>query len=155
MKYYLGIDPGITGGFACVDSNGQLQTVYSMPVLKVGGKNIIDAHSIIDLFYLNLPYPITFAYLEEQHPMPKQGLSSTFKTGYGYGLLVSALTAKGIPFATIRATAWKRKVSCPRDKEGALLVARRLWPDEDAFSLKKNHGLAEAALLAKLARDSC
>ncbi len=81
--------------------------------------------------------------------MPKQGVSSTFRTGLGYGIYIGILATLLVPFTEIRARIWKQDMVVPADKDGALLRASELMPKyANLWPLKKDNGVAEAALIA-------
>ena len=47
------------------------------------------------------------------------------------------------------ASKWKRHYGLNSEKERARALALRLWPTSEHFGRKKDHGRAEAALLAR------
>lgn len=105
---YLGIDPGQAGGLAALTANGVCRHIDSMPDTE---KDVWD-------WLLNVR-PIrgirtTVAVIEKVHAMPKQGVSSTFKFGMGYGGLRMALIARGIRFEEIRPAQWMKEFGIPR-----------------------------------------
>lgn len=148
---YLGIDPGKEGGFALLTDDGDL-FVKRMPVAKVGNKMQIVPSEISGI--LECWTPIKMAVIERQGFRDKEGRGSIFTTGYGYGLLIGTLATMGIPYRVFSPQLWKRLAQCPRDKNAARLLALALWPDEPEFKLKTMHGLAEAALMAKVAKEA-
>jgi crossover junction endodeoxyribonuclease RuvC len=88
--------------------------------------------------------------LERQGPMPRQGVSSTFSIGYQYGALTGVLCALGLPFELVEPAVWKRDMKLlGHDKSHSLDQARVLMPEiAHLISRQKDHGLAEAALIA-------
>ena len=148
----LGIDPGLSGGLAFRYSNGDIEVEYP-PIFKekvAGKKNKNRRH--IDpkgLGTLLRKYSLKHAFIEKQQAMPKQGVSSTFRTGLGYGIYIGILATLLIPFTEIRARIWKQDMVVPADKDGALLRASELMPKYvNLWPLKKDNGVAEAALIA-------
>lgn len=145
----MGIDPGLSGGLALVSDSGVL--AERMPTVHLHGKGSID---LADLGrYINLWEP-ELVIIEEQQSMPKQGVSSSFRTGMNYGILLGFTTGKGIPLETVSARVWKKALKVPADKDAARAIATRLFPDAShAWSLKCEDGVAEAALLAHYGRQ--
>ncbi len=139
---HLGIDPGIAGGIAFLfPADGDL-LVYDIPT--VGGEVDIDTLAGI----LVTHGKIGMATIERAQAMPKQGVSSTFKYGVAYGSLRAAVTMCRIPYQLVSPRIWKKHFGLDSDKEKARALAIRLWPGRDLFSRKKDHGRAEAALIA-------
>ena len=85
--------------------------------------------------------------------MPKQGVSSTFKLAQHYGELRGVLAALGIPFIDVRPVDWKRHYRLTRkDKDASRALAQERWPSAP-LGRKKDHGRAEAMLLAQYGLD--
>jgi hypothetical protein len=88
--------------------------------------------------------------VERVGPMPKQGVSSTFKFGRGLGLVEGVLGGALVPISYVSPAVWNRHFGLAADKEQARQKAIKIWPASaaDLFSRKKDHGRAEAALIA-------
>ena len=140
----LGIDPGITGGLALLCGDGLL--AVAMPVLTLNGKNEINLAELRSILGQWAP---THAWLEKQQAMPRQGATSSFRTGQNYGDLRGFLTASLIPWREVRPAVWKKAMSVPADKAAAIAIATRTFPaHSDLWSMRKDDGIAEAALIA-------
>ena len=86
--------------------------------------------------------------------MPKQGVSSTFKFGKAYGVVIGVVAALKIPVHFVAPSVWKRHFGLSADKEEARARALQYWPERaELFARKKDHGRAEAALLARYAAE--
>lgn len=144
MTAILAIDPGKTGALAFM--NGDALDVIDMPatIPDIGDK----------LAWLEGGGSgRRFCLIEKQQAMPKQGLSSTFKLARHYGHLEAFAIAYGWPLDFVTPAVWKKKMGLTgKDKNAAREMAQRLFPDTDAFNRVKDHGRAEAALLAVYAR---
>jgi hypothetical protein len=81
--------------------------------------------------------------------MPKQGVASTFKFGTAYGALLAVTALCEIPTHLVSPRKWKTHFALDSDKEKSRALAIRLWPGCGFFSRVKDHGRAEAALLAR------
>lgn len=144
MSSILGVDPGISGALAFVDQSNVLAPVvaYDMPLAD----KTIHGAEIARIIKQHLPM---FAVVERVHAMPKQGVSSSFNFGYSHGMVMGVLAALNIPVFLVSPTVWKRHFRLAAEKEEARALAISMWPAYPGFSKKKDHGRAEAALLAK------
>jgi crossover junction endodeoxyribonuclease RuvC len=139
----LGVDPGASGAIA-----------FYFPAypdrIMVEDVPIADGH--LDATTLSrriAQLKPDLAIIELVGAMPKQGLSSTFKFGVSFGKLQGIVAAQQIPSHFVTPQKWKKHFGLSADKEQARARALILWPSCDGFALKKSHGRAEAALLAK------
>jgi len=139
----LGVDPGLTGALAFYFAGHDRISAEDMPV--VAGD--IDAATLAARLAQMKP---DLAIVECVGAMPGQGVSSTFKFGCGYGIVRGVIAASGIPMRLVSPAKWKRSYGLDADKEKSRAIALRLWPSRtDLFSRKKDHGRAEAALIAR------
>ena len=147
----LGIDPGIRGGLAIVEINDgaapQLIDAIDIPAIGVGAKERVDVAAIRNFIDRHKP---THALIERAQAMPKQGASSGFKYGRAVGAIEAAITLCSIPVEIVEPSAWKRFWKLPgKDKESGRQKALQLFPAAHAaLARKKDHGRAEAALIA-------
>jgi len=92
--------------------------------------------------------------LEQQQPMPGQGVTSTYSTGYGFGLWEGVCAGLGLPALRVRPQRWQKVVlaGCPGEgKERAVRAVEALLPDFDLTPgrrRKPHEGLADACCLA-------
>lgn len=153
----IGIDPGFSGGIAILTSKHL--TVHPMPLLQKSilfpsDKRHIDLVATSTLISHIAPHTV-FAVIEEVSAAPNQGVVSTFRFGEGYGSLLGILAANRIQTHKVRPGVWKSALSLSSNKQLSLDLATKLWPDlSPTWKLKKNDGLAEAALLAHYGRRS-
>jgi hypothetical protein len=138
-RVMMGVDPGMRGGIAFL---GELLTCYDIPIVGIE----VDVEEVCRLIRQHNP---GMAVVERAGAMPKQGLASTFRYALACGMLRGALTACNVPYHLVAATAWKKRFGLDRDKEKSRAMALRLWPGTNFFARKKDHGRAEAALLAR------
>lgn len=139
----LGVDPGISGAFAFYSTVDRSVFCYDAPVVNGKISGSILAETIAN-------WKPNFAIVELVGSMPKQGLSSTFNFGVSYGIAQGVIAAQMIPVTFVTPGKWKRHYGLGPDKEQARGRALQLWPARgDMFGRKKDHGRAEAALLAR------
>lgn len=148
-----GIDPGLTGALAFANAKGRVESIIPMPLLapdlfkRRKTKRKVNWWAVVAAIRAEAPSLVA---LERQGPMPRQGVSSTFAIGYQYGALTGILAALGIPFELVEPAVWKRDLGLlGHDKSHSLELARSLMPEvAHLFPRQKDHGLAEAALIA-------
>jgi crossover junction endodeoxyribonuclease RuvC len=147
----LGVDPGIRGGLAIVTaSDGTapgLVDAIDIPVVGVGAKERVDVLAIRTWIQMHRP---DRAVIERAQAMPKQGASSGFKYGRATGALEAVLACCEIPTTIVEPSAWKKFHGLRGgEKELSRLRALMLFPTaHTVLAHKKNHGRAEAALIA-------
>jgi crossover junction endodeoxyribonuclease RuvC len=149
MTKFLGIDPGISGALAIVETiNGipALVDAIDMPSVGTGAKVRVDIIAAATWIRQLAP---SVAYIERAQAFPGQGASSGFSYGRAVGAIEAVVALCSIPLILVEASAWKRRLRLPgRDKEQARQRALQLFPSQHALlALKKWHGRAEAALL--------
>jgi len=143
----LAVDSGLTGGVAFYFPAHGAISAEDMPV--AGGA--VDAATLTARIRLHLP---DLAIVELAASRPGQGVASTFKFGCAYGVTLGVITACGVPLHLVSPSKWKRHFALDADKEKARALALRLWPSRsELFGKKKDHGKAEAALLARYAYE--
>lgn len=140
----MGIDPGLSGAIAFIfESDPHRIAVEDMPVVDGNVSAPILAQTI-------RKFAPSYAVIEHVNAMPKQGVSSTFNFGKAFGQVIGVGGALNIPLHFVTATKWKRRFHLSADKEEARAMALRLFPAcATSFARKKDHGRAEAALIAK------
>ena len=147
----LGVDPGIRGGLAIVlvnSGNGaQLIDAIDIPTVGIAAKERVDAIALRQWVLSHRP---DHCLIERAQAMPKQGASSGFKYGRAVGAIEAAIVSCEVPLTIIEPTAWKKfHVLRGGDKESSRQRALQLFPAAHALlARKKDHGIAEAALLA-------
>lgn len=156
MTRYLGIDPGLGGALACLEPDGTA-AVWDTPVLTVQApgsrRREYDVAALVDLVRSCIapPGPL-LAVVEAATPHPRDGKIGWLRTGYGCGLWHALLAACAVPYRIVPAATWKRAEDLAgRDKAASRLEASRRFPTVDLGRVK-DHGRAEALLLADYAR---
>jgi crossover junction endodeoxyribonuclease RuvC len=150
MTRYLGIDCGLSGALAVIEPVNtipMLIDVIDMPVTGTGAKARIDAISAAEWI---AQHAVSAAFIERQQAYPRQGLSSAFLFGRSTGAIEAVVALLRIPYSFVEAAGWKRKLRLPgKDKEASRARVLEIFPAHHAlFARKKDHGRAEAALIA-------
>jgi hypothetical protein len=142
---FLGIDPGATGCAALIHAGGH--DLFDWP-----GDAALVVPRLADWL---ARFEIKLAALEKVGAMPGQGVVSMFSFGENCGTWKGILAAMAIPYVCPRPQEWQRGLvdrKAGKDtKAASLATARRLFPDAD-LGRKKDHGRADALLLAWWAR---
>lgn len=147
----IGIDPGLKGSIAVLDDAGRLLELLDMPVRRVTRSKLdLDERTLYRVLLAAGAFSARVV-VEEAFVMPKQGSSSGFKTGVGFGKILGTLAAMGAAYLIVRPQQWQQAVlgSVPRgeSKERAAIFAGRMFPEADLGGRKSNDR-ADALCLA-------
>jgi hypothetical protein len=147
--HILGIDVGIDGALALLDSLGHL-TVHDVPTLETirnaKAKRSVDIAALRQLVIDLAP---THAVIERVGAMPKQGTSSMFSFGRTVGVIEGVLGALQVPISYVAPQVWQKAMSVPPGKDGSRLRASELMPGySERWRRKRDHGRSDAALIA-------
>jgi crossover junction endodeoxyribonuclease RuvC len=139
----IGIDPGLSGGVAFYFPEAPDRVLAEdMPVAS----GMVDCATLAARIRQMAP---GLAIVERVASMPKQGVSSTSKFGTAYGAVFGVLAALEIRTSLVTPRVWKKHFRLDVDKEkGRALALRTFAKTPEHFGRKKDHGRAEAALLA-------
>ncbi|MBR0990013.1 hypothetical protein JQ580_04695 [Bradyrhizobium japonicum] len=145
----LGIDPGASGAIAFYfPDHPERVAVEDMP-LAAGEVDPVNLAKRVAAMAPDI------VFLERVNAMPGQGVSSTFKFGRAYGVVLGVIGAATIPLHLVTPAKWKGHLRLTSDKEEARALALRLFPAcGDHFKRKKDHGRAEAALIARYGAET-
>ena len=161
MSIYLGIDPGVNGGIALIDSEVPTKflrlTTWSMPEAD------LDLYEIITACYAAAVSTrrSIHACLEKVSSSPQMGVVSAFTFGKGFGRLGYALAAANIPYDLVTPQKWQSELGIPKCgqtesqpdfKERLRQTAQRLHPRyhlwSEPRSLGKQRAISDAILIA-------
>jgi len=167
----LGIDPGFSGALALIDRNSdRLITLDDMPTIqqeykqrgKTKSKQKLDTPKLV-WYFRKYGVHIEFAVVEKVHAFTYvnkygetrgQGAASSFKFGFGAGVIEGVLSAFSIRIVYLEPSVWKALMGLSRDKNKSRELAVKKFPEyAELFKLKKHDGRAEAALIAWFGKD--
>lgn len=148
--FYIGIDPGLTGGIVALNKGGgivELESFDGRNPLEVI-KNVLDntsRHGDIDTIML-----------EQVSAMPGQGVASMFNFGRSYGAIVGLAYGLGYNLNLVTPQVWQRILADdgsfdgPKDRIRRAIVAEGL---EKRVTLKRSmhQGVCDAYFIAKYA----
>ena len=148
MPSYIGIDPGAAGALATIFDDGcnkfsiHLYDYADAVLIRALLKSLTHATAVI----------------EKAQAMPKQGVTSMFNYGTNYGRWLERLEICNVPYTFVTPAKWRKAmfdsmIVMADKKEMSRDLAVRLFPSvADRLSRKKDHGRAEALLLAEFCR---
>jgi hypothetical protein len=167
MKYTIGIDTGLHGAIAKIDSDMRVISLEDIPVIqkKVSGKNRSEYNypQLKNIFCSLTKGEDVFVMIEKTHPQAVflHGTPQTnHNLGLNYGYFLGLLYANGVPFEIVSAKEWQKgfftvdKSTDSTTKTCSYSCAARLFPGA-VLSTPKGRvldGRADALLIAEHAR---
>lgn len=123
-----------------------------MPVGRVRGRSELDAYALareIDARLGQDDQPLAAAIIEQGGVRPQNGRVGAATFWLGLGIVRGVLAANFVPIEVVSAAVWKRSLKLTGDKDASRLRASAVFPRwADQWSRVKDHGRAEAALIA-------
>ncbi|MCH8066535.1 MAG: hypothetical protein IIC90_12040 [Chloroflexi bacterium] len=154
----IGIDPGLTGavariGHVDVVGSGPGSEVWDTPTAKDGKRTVFLPREMRRLLLDAIAGQACSVFIERVHSMPKQGVSSSFNFGMGYGIWIGLIHGLGYSIEHVTPNAWKKEMMAgmSKEKDASRVRAQELFPDAD-LHLVKHHGRADALLIAEYGR---
>ncbi len=152
---YIGIDPGISGAVGIIKEDGSIE-IFDTPFISVGAKNEYNSSEMATI--LN-PYKYCnncHVFMEKVSAMPKQGVTSMFNFGKGYGIWLGIISAYLLSYTLVRPQVWKKiLMQGILDKDASRMRATQLFPAYSRLFLrKKDVGRADALLIAEYGRQN-
>lgn len=150
MARYLGIDPGLGGGFALIETKEGAPPAFvaglRTPVIRHKGKGLVDARELL-VWLTDLGW-IDQAVIEHVSARPGQGVTSSFTFGRATGAIetLAQLMAETVVWTT--PSVWKKDLGLGTEKRDSLDLCRLRFGDAFTFRALSDDGVAEAALLA-------
>tara|TARA_R110002110_G_scaffold13929_3_gene66119 strand:+ start:4111 stop:4587 length:477 start_codon:yes stop_codon:yes gene_type:complete len=145
-NFYLGLDPGKSGGLAIIWTSGKIE-VMSMAETETGIRELFPKEEG------------GVAIIEKVHSMPKQGVASMFTFGRNYGFLRACLICLEIPFEEVTPQKWQKEFSFAKAKDkkthklNLLAKAQQLFPQlslwKEPRTLGKQKTICDALLIAE------
>ena len=149
---YCGIDVGFSGAIAVLDKDGKIVIDIDMPIIQVGKKRELNEPNIH--FILQGFQPLIVG-IEKAQVMPGQGISSSGRYMASYGFLRGVCVGLGLEYHLIHPRTWKKVMmpDMPKEKEASIMRVGQLYPDV-ILTRKKDHGIADAILIARYLKDT-
>lgn len=149
---YIGVDPGaISGSYGAVDHNGEFVAcgdIQSMDGRVLASPLRYALKSCVSTF------DTAMVAVENVHSMPKQGVASTAKFMRAAGAIEATVELTNFPFVLVTPQKWKKHHGLiGLDKTASLDIARIRFPTA-SLTRKKDHGRADALLMALWLKDT-
>ncbi len=144
--YYMGVDPGLSGGVAIVSEDGVSAITFAMP------KTYLEILQLLQCLNMG---KLMFAILEKVHAGLSFGRKASFTFGHNVGHLEMALHASGIPWDSTSSGKWMRKMNCLTggDKAVTRQKAQQMFPRaETVGTTRLTDKVCEALLIAEYCR---
>ena len=146
----LGIDPGLSGAFAFLDTLDFTVSIEDMPTVEVlrngKRKNEVNAAQVANII---AGRGVKMCWMERVNAMPGQGVTSVFSFGRSTGILEGVLAAYDIQTTIVTPQAWQKATAVRDGKDAGRLRAAQLFPHSShMFARKKDNGRSDAALIA-------
>lgn len=140
--WYIGIDPGKSGGIALIgEVEVEVYPYSDEKLIEIAGRCSGEK---------------CMCCVESVHALPKQGVSSTFSFGKSAGFIEGVLRSFGIAYQLIPPQRWKKEFGLNSDKQKSIEVCKKLFPQVNLLaterSRKPHDGMAEALLIAEYCR---
>jgi hypothetical protein len=148
----LAIDPGLTGALAVYDTDkpGHID-VCDMPIVD-GEINVHQLNFMVRAFIPDI------AYIERVGPMPRDGVRQAWRFAGAYTAARTVVRLIGITTILVTPGTWKKAMKVAGGADGKeqcrALAIDRFPACHQSFERKKDHGRAEAALLALYAAQT-
>lgn len=157
----IGIDPGFGGAIALYDGVKKNLIEVRDPILKdphaqthwraTGQYDRVeyDLNEMVSFFERHAN-TTALVVLEASQASPQMGVTGSFRYGEGFGLYKGVLAALKIRTQLVFPSAWKMALGLSASKNISREMAVVHFPSfAHEFKAKKNHGKAEAALMAE------
>ena len=156
---FIGLDPGLTGALACLDSCGVALWVHEMPLQQDRrGKRTIDTLKVATYLHeWREAGSVALIAIEQVHARPTDARNALWTFAFNTGKLHALLDLLGLPTEEVTPQTWKEEIlrDTDKSKEAAVGYARSRWPNIPLVlpGCRKAHdGLAEALALAEWGR---
>lgn len=162
----MGIDPGLSGGLALIDTKTGETVLDDMPVIEVSRKRVrskktkkmrdkvkraVCGRRVADWVEQNEP---DVAVVEQVGSRPGEGVVSVFAFGEAFGKVIGAVEAMNVRVLSVAPVVWKRKLGLlGTDKKASIRLACRTYRSaRSRLTRVKDNGRAEALLIAHVLR---
>jgi crossover junction endodeoxyribonuclease RuvC len=153
-RLFIGIDPGLHGGVAVIDSAFNVLGVADTPTITTSGRTIYDTAGMCETLRRFALMGDASIVLEAVSARPGQGVSSMFSLGRGLGLWQGIIAALEIPSREVHPATWTKKVLAGTPGQGKARVvdfAAKMFPSAELIPpgcRKPRDGRADALALA-------
>lgn len=145
-----GIDPGLDGAIALIDTDRMKLGIQDMPTNEIKvGRSMKRRISALGLAWALRDLEADHVFIEKVGAMPGQGVTSMFSFGYSAGMIEGIVAAINKPYSYLTPQQWQQIARVSGGKDGSREKASRLFPcDADLFMRKKDNGRSDAVCIA-------
>jgi hypothetical protein len=153
MRFVCGIDPGVDGAAAFVDTDSATAQVVDLPQGPHGTDPVALQELLTDV------WGVRSVWVEDNRANGRNGSLANFSMGRSMGLIIATVMTAGIVLHRIKPVEWQRgvglsNVPAAKRKEASRMRALELFPDcREQLKRKRDHNRAEALLIASYARQ--
>ena len=151
MQYIGGLDPGLTGALCVLDFKNFRLHLWDTPTsdVKTVGATVRKHCDPKRFTQAMVTFPMDHLLIEKVHSTPNDGHVGAFSFGKVTGIAIGIAAGIEVPYTEVSPAKWKKDMQVPAQKDAAVLVASRYFPNcTDGWKRKMDHGRAEAALIA-------
>jgi len=150
-----GIDPGVTGAIAVLDTETYEVITWPLPVVQqrvnTTKRARVDVPSTMALMsYVAMIYEPEVVVVENPGGLPKQSAAAGYAFGFHCGVVTAAVAAAGMKYHLVSPVKWKWSLGLQRCRKAVSIVRASEWFPDSAhqWNKQKLDGHAEAALMA-------
>lgn len=147
-RYVIGLDPGVSGAIAVVNTRGDLVDSFQLPVMpapSASTRKIVDPiafRSAVEGWCV----PGSIATVEWVWGQNTQSRTSAFSFGNASGMAVAVLILLRLQYHFVTPQQWKKHFRLiGKQKKAAIPEVSRLYPDVEV----ENHNIADAILITR------
>lgn len=151
MRYFGGIDPGLTGALCVLDFEDYLLHLWDTPTIsvKTAGSTVRKRCDPIGFHDALTAFPLDDVTIEQVHSTPNDGHVGAFSFGKVTGIAIGLIAGIGLTPREVNPAKWKKDLLVPANKDGAKHRASVIFPHcTNGWKRVMDHGRAEAALIA-------
>jgi crossover junction endodeoxyribonuclease RuvC len=156
LDLILGIDPGVTGGFALLASGSAF--VGDIPVHTTQHGNSAKIRNELDLHGLRTAlasFRIAHVFIERVAARPGQGVTSMFRFGEACGAIYGLMVGLRLPVTFVTPQTWQKHHHVGASPDAARQRAVQLYPAiAPMLARKRDQHRADALLLACYGRHT-
>lgn len=166
MAIHIGIDPGFGGGLAVLTPDSA-PLLYDLPVMVVEGSTKdhteYDLRALAKLLgdlgargFCQIALEFVRGIPRRPGKVGREAPQRVWLQGHGVGVIEGVIAGLGLPYERVSPQRWRKALGAPGGvdaKEASRLLALQLFPGAaDQLARKKDHGRAEALLIAEWLR---
>ena len=162
-QLFVGIDPGLSGAVALINSNREVLSIQMAPTLVVkkgkgNRRTYVESHMVTILEACRDAGNVAMVGIENVHAMPRQGVTSMFSMGTGFGLWLGIIAALRLPYTRVEPRTWKKTlgIKIGSEKSDSIVRALQLFPRANLMKSSRatveSDGMADALLIAEYVR---